>query len=145
MFEPTRISNLQDLIEYGKNLNISHGKLHYQSTFDTSDSTIILNHISILDKYNDYLKKIIVNVTLTDDEYFKYRFQPKRLSYDIYGTTELWSLILKINNMVSAIQFTELKIKLFTQDIFDVINEILILEDSEIKANRQFVHQKIKK
>lgn len=141
MFEPTKVGTISDLISFGKSLNISHGKLHYQSLITDTSSTLIVNHISILDKYNDLLKKIIVDYTFTDEEYFKYRFQPKRLSYDKYGTTELWAAILKINNMVSVTQFTNIRVKLFTQDIFDVLNEILILEESEIKKNRAQVYK----
>jgi hypothetical protein len=83
-----------------------------------------------------------VSITFTDEEYMKYRFQPKRFCMDFYDTTELWSSILRINNMTSASQFVNQTIKAFTQDVFDVINEIMILEDERIRDNRLEIYGK---
>ena len=136
MLSIQKCNTITELIDYSKSLNISHSKIHIKSKFsDSSGNSIIMNYESLLNKYRDYLNKIIVTRTLTDAEYAKYKFQPKLMSYELYGTTELWSSLLSINNLTSASQFTMQKLKLFTYDIFDVINEILILEDDEIKSN----------
>jgi hypothetical protein len=137
LFTPFEMSNMESLIKAGKNLDISHEKIHFKAFFiDKENHKIIINYTSLIDKYYDFLKKIIVDYEMTDEEFIKYKFQPKRFCMDMYGTTELWSTLLRINNMVSAIQFTNKKIKAFTQDIFDVLNEILILEDDRLKSNR---------
>lgn len=137
MFTPFEMSNMENLIKAGKNLDISHEKLHLKAFFiDKEKKKIIINYTSLIDKYQDFMSKIIIDYEMTDEEFIKYKFQPKRFCMDMYGTTELWSTLLRINNMVSAIQFTNKKIKAFTQDIFDVLNEILILEDDRLKRNR---------
>lgn len=137
MFTPFEMSNMESLIKAGKNLDISHEKMHLKAFFiDKENNKIIINYTSLIDKYYDFIKKIIIDYEMTDEEFIKYKFQPKRFCMDMYGTTELWSTLLRINNMVSAIQFTNKKIKAFTQDIFDVLNEILILEDDRLKSNR---------
>jgi len=138
MLTITKCNTIQDLIEFGKTQDISHAKLHLKSSFiDNNNTRIIVNYTSLLDKYHDHLRKIISTVTLSEEEFAKYKFQPKRLSFEIYGTTELWSMILRINNLTSASQFTMKTLKLFTMDIFDVINEILILEDDALKLNNR--------
>lgn len=137
MFTPFEMSNMETLIKAGKNLDISHEKIHLKAFFtDKGNKKIIINYTSLIDKYQDFMSKIIIDYEMTDEEFIKYKFQPKKFCMDMYGTTELWSTLLRINNMVSALQFTNKKIKAFTQDIFDVLNEILILEDDKLKSNR---------
>lgn len=136
MISLQKCNTITELVDYSKSIAISHSKMHIKSKIsDSSGNNIIMNYESLLNKYRDYLQKIIITRTLTDIEYAKYKFQPKLMSFELYGTTELWSSILSINNLTSASEFTLQKVKLFTYDIFDVINEILILEDDEIKAN----------
>jgi len=130
-------NTIDQLIEYGKKLDISHDKLHIkQSIKDPNGNIIIINYSSLIDKYYYFLEKIIKTVTLSDAEYQTYKFQPKMLSYKMYGTTELWSAILRINNLTSASEFKLKTLKLFTLDIFDMLNEILILEEDALKQNR---------
>lgn len=133
----TKCSSIEDMIEYGKMLEISHDKLHLKHKIIGSDGNpIIVNYSQLIDKYLDNLTPYIEEVTLSEEEYLKYKFQPKTLSLDIYNTTELWSLILKINNILSVSQFDIKTLKLFTMDIFRVLNEILILEEDNIKTNK---------
>ena len=133
----TKCSSIDDMIDYGKTLTISHDKLYLKNKIiDSEGNTTIFNYSSLLDKYIDNLKPYIVDITLTDEEYKKYMYQPKTLSFELYNTTELWSIILKINNILSISEFNLKKLKLFTMDIFKVINEILILEEENIKTNK---------
>lgn len=137
MFNAFQTADMETLIKAGQDLAISHSTLHYKATFKRADGDkVILNYSALIDRYYDYLQKIIVEIELTDEEIIKYRFQPKKLSFDFYGTTELWSSILRINNIASATQFTKQKVKMFTEDIFDVLNEIMILEEDAIEENK---------
>jgi hypothetical protein len=134
--------SMQGLIDYSKSLDISHAKLHFKTLIQSEQNKLIINTMSIIDKYYDVIKANTVDYQMTDAELIKYKFQPKYLSFDLYGTTELWSLILKVNNMLSATQFTRRNIKILTNNIFSVLNEILILEDKEIKENNLLVYRK---
>lgn len=130
------INTISDMVEYGKNLEISHAKLNIKAKVSNNiRDGIIVNFSSILLKYQDYLKDYIVDVIFNNEEYAKYKFQPKLLSQELYGTTEMWSSILMINNIYSCSEFNLKKLKLFRSDIFDFINEVLVLEDSAIKRN----------
>jgi len=137
MFNPFETSTVAGVAKAGKALELSHATLHLKSSFvDSEGNKVLINYHSLLDKYNDFLKKIIVPITFTEEEYLMYRFQPKRFCLEYYNTTELWSSILRINFMTSSAQFSNQTINAFTQDIFDVINEIMILEDANIKENK---------
>ena len=129
-------STIDDLIAYNKTLEISHNKLHLKASFtDNYDNKIIFNYTSLIEKYRYFLQSKIKLIELTDNEYLKYKFKPKMLSADFYGTTELWSSIMRINNLMSITEFTLKKLKLFTSDIMTVLNEILIIEEKNIKEN----------
>lgn len=140
-YDTTQASTIQRLVDYGNGLDISHGKLHTKATFtDSSGDKIIINYMSILDKYRDLINLHTTRVNFTEAEQMKYRYQPKRLSMDLYQTPELWSSILQINNIISTAEFTPKSLLVFTPDIFDVLNEILILEDTYIKENNAQVY-----
>lgn len=134
----TKCSTIEEIIKYGNSLPISHDKIHLKSSLiDGTGKQIIVNYSSFINKYIDFLQSIIVEINLSDEEFEKYKFQPKLLSFELYGTTELWSSILTLNNLSSATEFTKKKVKLFTKDIFRFLNEILILEDENIKENKK--------
>lgn len=57
----------------------------------------------------DYFPELLAlskRVVLSADEIVKYRYKPKLLSYDIYNTTELYYLILRLNNLYNIKDFT---------------------------------------
>ena len=130
-------NTLSDFEDYEEALKISHSGLHLQSAVlnKTNDKRVIFNHISLMNKYFYQVMEHTRKITLSNEEYMKYIYQPKRYCFDKYGTTELWSLLLKINHMGSCIEFNNKKIRVFTSDIFTVLNEILILEKEEIDRN----------
>ena len=57
---------------------------------------------------NDYLwefKRYAKTVVLTSDEVLNYRYNPKKLAFDIYGSTRLYYIILLMNDMCDVHQF----------------------------------------
>lgn len=124
-------STLTELIEYSKDLIISHRKLNIGAElYDTSSNTSIqIPFNPIINKYKDYFDKIVISVPLTEDEQREYRFSPKKISYEMYGTVEYWSMILYINNCHSLLEFEPTVLKVLDPDeIRELVNEILILE-----------------
>ena len=89
---------------------------------------MIVNFTNLVNKYMPEIRGLKLKVTLSNDEYAKYKFNPKLLSYDIYGTTELWFLILEANELHSVTQFDSKTIYLFRTDIVDKLARILNLE-----------------
>ena len=132
-------TTIQSLSEYEDQLNISYNKLFLKSLVNSEDNVLIVNSTSLANKYYDYIQNGIISLELTDKEYMQYRFQPKMFCNDIYGTTELWGLLLKINNFNSIAEFNRKKIKVFGNNIFNVLNEILINEKENILKNNESV------
>lgn len=132
------ITHLTDFASYGNKLDISHAKLHLKSKLETdSVNSIIVNSTSLPNKYWDYIKAQTYKTTLTDEQYLAYRYQPKMYCYDKFGTTELWSLLLKVNNMTCVTDFNTHTFLTFHDSIFTILNEILILEDTDIAINSE--------
>lgn len=128
-------TNISSLIDYENQLKLSHNKLFLKSLIKSNGNNLIVNSTSLPNMYYDYILNSTYTLTLTNSEYMKYRYQPKLFCHDVYGTTELWSLLLKINNFSSISEFNSKKIKVFDVDIFNILNEILINEESRILEN----------
>ena len=67
---------------------------------------------NVVSDYMNELKEMSHSVTLTDTEYYTYRFKPKLLAKFLYGNTELYFIILWLNDMWSVKDFNLRTIKL---------------------------------
>lgn len=138
-------NTIDDCIEYGKSLEFAHSKLFERVTISTDDNNLIIaNYTSILTRYMDYIKETLVEYTFTDEEFLTYQYKPKMFCYHVYGTMELWSLLLRVNNMISIMDFKEKTIKIFnSQVIFELLNEIMNLEREDMESNNLEIEKKI--
>ncbi len=133
-----RCTKISDFKKYSESLDISHANMHLKSKIKSEDNKkeLIVNTTSFYNKYYWPIYNISFIRTFTDSEYLKYKLQPKLYCYEEFGTTELWSLILKVNNMTSTTQFNIKKIRTFNkEEIFKILNEIRILEQKNIDDN----------
>ena len=124
-------AKIQDLINSVKGVEISYRNLHCSIMIRNNDEIIKLPFSSVIKKYMDFLEPTAVECTFNDGEKKKYRFAPKKISAELYGTTEFWSAILELNNMVSIIDFDTVNktVKVFEpKEFMSRLNEILILE-----------------
>lgn len=141
----SRCNRIEDCIEYGKDLKMSHSKFYEKALIETKDKKLIVApYTSILSHYRDYIEACTYTYTFTDEEFVKYCYKPKMYCYEEFGNMELWSLLLKVNNMISIMDFNKRTIKTFHEEaILEVLNEIIILEKSRIEKNEMEVEQKI--
>ncbi len=102
---------------------------------------LIVNDRSLLSKYLPELESSKVKVQLSNSEYRKYRFNPKRLSYDLYGTTELWFLILDANELHSITQFDLQVVSLYDTSILSKMSRIFNLEKEIREQNDEEVNK----
>jgi len=137
-------STIRDTIELGKELEITSNTLHYKKVITNSNNeNFIFSISSIFDKYYELMKERTMIIELTDDEYRKYIYKPKLLSLDLYGTTELDFLLLRLNNMTSCIYFNKQTFKVFDKDITTLLNEIMIHEYDNYIDNEVSIINKI--
>ena len=102
---------------------------------------IVVNGNIISDKYASELEENKRTITLNTKEYYKYRYNPKLLSYDIYGTTELWFFILMANELYTAIEFNLHKLVLFDSAIITKLNRMIELDSEFLEINSMEVKE----
>ena len=137
-------SKIKDTIEVGKELQITANTLHYKNVISNSNNELFVFSIrSIFDKYYELMKEKSVIIELTDEEYRTYMYKPKLLSLDLYGTTELDFLLLRLNNMVSCIYFNKQTLKELDKNIVSLLNEIMVHEHDNYIDNEVTIINKI--
>lgn len=127
------MSSISTIITLSANVQLSHSKLSYKSSFKKANGDVIVtNYGTVVDRYLPILKKYTVDWTMSPEEMMAYAYQPKKLSMFLYGTTEMWSSIMNLNNIYNIAQFNKQTIKVFSEDVFPIIEEILIRERGEL-------------
>lgn len=138
--EPT----IKEFIQQYFSEDILSSKFFLKQVFETNNGKkMLVNASDLVIKYLPELEVMKVKVTMSDEEYAKYKYNPKYLSYDIYGTTELWFLILEANEMHSAMQFNFQTIYLYTSDIVEKMGRILNLENIPIAYNEEEISESL--
>jgi hypothetical protein len=125
-------ATITEQVEDIKDCDISYRNLHPVAWMinEETDHTIQFPFSSIINKYRHDLSAILCAVRLTEDEQIKYWYKPKTFSEDMYGTTELWDVILILNNAKSIIDFTPSVVKLYDPNkLKTYLNEIMIIEE----------------
>ena len=90
---------------------------------------------NVVSDYMNELKKMSHPVTLSETEYYTYRFKPKLLAKYLYGNTELYFIILWLNDMWSVKDFNLRTIKLIKNtELSEALSKINASEKSFVKA-----------
>lgn len=145
MISPFESSSVKALVVAGKQLEINNNKLHYQAVVSSDTNkqdSFIMNTESIIERYYDLISPLIEEMVFDEVQTERYRCQPRRLSMDLYGTTDLWALLLRINNKMSMLDFTDSTVKVFSYDILSFIREVTIMDEHVIRDNRLDVYKK---
>ena len=122
-------TTIRDYISSYEDEELVSSAFFLKQVFTTNSNTkMLVNFNSLVLKYLPEMQEIKIKITLSNEEYAKYRHNPKYLSNDIYGTTELWFLILEANELHSIRQFDSKTIYLYRTDIVEKMVRILNLE-----------------
>ena len=105
---PKDTYTVQDFISAGKTIQFSYSKFSYIE----SANGVKLPIYNVINDYLEELKNIAIQVVLTEKDSLRYMYKPKLLAHDAYGNPELDFIILAINNICNAKEFTTRKIKL---------------------------------
>lgn len=124
---------VEDLVKLGPIDDVTYTKF----SLLTNLSNIQIPSQNIIFDYMDEMEKLAVNVYLTETEYQRYKYKPKLLSYDIYGTTEAYFVIMALNNIIDVRDFTMKKLKMLKRDALDfVLGSIYTANENLINQNR---------
>lgn len=132
-FIPYTKTTIDSVISSGKSLGLSENAIAFKTIIDDE---IAIPYYNIITKYKDAINKYIETVTLDEEEFFQYKCKPNYYCFKTYGTPELASSLLYINNMDSSTKFKNTTFKRFNKDILKVINELVTLTIKDIKKNR---------
>lgn len=127
-----QVSTIQGAIAYGMAQDVRYGTYHEMTLIQNEQTGEIIRvpAMSLMNKYRHFLQEIVtVKFKMSDEEFRKYKYAPKRLSFDLYGTTEYWSALLELNNCLSISDFNKQWIKAYDpKRLPSYVNEILIKE-----------------
>ena len=100
----TETHTLKEFIDTGNAAsdNSDYKSISYYETRDGFEFVVK----NLLDDYLTDLKEQCILIELTPQEVNKYKYNPKMLSYKIYGSTKLFYTILRLNNICSTHEFT---------------------------------------
>ncbi|WPH64364.1 baseplate wedge [Staphylococcus phage vB_StaM_PB50] len=79
----------------------------------------------LLKKYENVLKADLIDYELDK----AYHYKPEYLSNELYGTTDLWYLLLFVNDMQTVDQFNTDTVKVFTETVINDLNKIINSEN----------------
>jgi hypothetical protein len=129
-----RTANMADFVEK----SLSNGIEFQNSSYYTVIDGIIEEDYNIFrDRYYaeilSYTELRAFNETEFDQ---KYKFRPKRLSNDLYGSIDYWYLLLLVNDMSNPMDFKKRLIRVFTSSGIDRLRDILKKEEEDILKNK---------
>lgn len=133
---------VEDFIELGKDIDdIQYSKYAiFSKPSNDLENPIIYPENNIIYDYEEEFKKLAVQVEMTDTEFLKYKYKPKLLSYDLYGSTELYFAILFLNGTCNIKDFNRQNVKLIKKsDMIELLEAIYNAESSYISSNRTAV------
>lgn len=104
-----------------------------------TDPTMIYSIDNVIYDYLEEMKLYRKLVTVSDQEKIKYKYKPKLLSFDIYGSTEAYFILLAMNGMCNIKEFDLLDNTFWAlspTDMVTFLNTISKAESEYITLNR---------
>lgn len=114
---------LDDFVSASPSSQLSYYKLSLLEL--DSAHNIEYDVYNILSDYLPELRDKSVRITLTDEEYYTYRFRPKLLADYLYGNGELYFIILWLNDMWNVKDFDKKNINIIKRtDLSSLLSKI---------------------
>lgn len=133
---------IDQFIQTEQNKSVRYPNYYYQKVISEDDLHVIMNYQSIMDRYAQYIRDYITEIELSQEEMRKYRYNPKRLSFNLYGTTSYWWSIIFANQIHSLTEFDFSRdnvIKVFTREGISAFSTVLSVDKTFISENQSEV------
>jgi hypothetical protein len=115
------------------------------SHYTLVDGVIMEDFNIFRDRYYDLIMhKYTKDRILSEDEFKKYRYRPKRLSNDLYGSIDYWYILLMINKMTTSMEFVKKRIKILTMGGIAYCKTVFMKEELDINANKKKIAEQLK-
>lgn len=137
-------STIRDIIDYGLEEKMTVRELSLKETVTNSAGELfVVNLFNLFEKYYELLLDNTVIAALSEEEYKKYRFNPRLLSQDLYGTRELHFMLLRLNYVYSVTEFDFTEVRVFKSNITSLLNEIMVLESENYIDNEVSIIKRV--
>lgn len=129
------VITLEEFADSKSSNDISYYSMSLLEKTTDGGQTIEHSVFNVVSDYVNEMKAMTKVVELSDKEYQKYRFRPKMLANYLYGNTELYFIILWLNDMWSVKDFDCRKVNLISsKDLSDVLSKINASEKKFIRS-----------
>lgn len=140
--KPEDCYTLEDFISFKGQNDMTYYNLSILAK-SIADDGIMYSKDNIIYKYLDILKGKCKTVVLSDKEFQKFQFKPKQLAYRLYGSSELYFVLMAVNGICDIKDFNKKKIKALTPyDLNNLLKSIYSAEIDYIELNRKSVGEK---
>lgn len=130
-------TDMDAVIARGKSMDYRNDDIFLKSIINTGSDNIVINAEYLLDNHIDtFINKYCEEYTLTYEEFSHFKYNPKLMSSNYYGTPEFWSIILRVNGMTSILDFNKRTILILKRSFKKSIEELLNLEKTTIGRNK---------
>ena len=138
---PADTYTIQSFISVGKSNDVSY---YYSSILETlgDNNDVYISAHNIFHDYKQELLEQSVFVTLTDSEYYDYMYQPRQLAYNLYGYTDLYFVLMILNDICDIKDFNFKKVRVLHPDSIDILGRIINAEENYINKNRIYIKNK---
>ena len=134
---PEKTATIEEFIDMKETDDITYSQFSILVKCIGENSVVQYAQDNIIYDYLNELNESAVEYEMTDDEFVKYRYKPKLLAYDLYGSTEMYFVIMALNGMCNIKDFNKRKLKLlYRSRLLELLNEIYSAESEYIKYNR---------
>ncbi len=131
---PKDAYTVEKLISAGKNVILSYNNFSILEKIND----MLLPTNNIIYDYMDELRDYIVTVTLSDLERIKYKYKPKLLAFDVYGSTDLYFVIMTLNGIIDIRDFDLEKVNMFKKEHMNTLMGFIYNAEKEtITINRE--------
>jgi len=124
--ETHNIASIPEFIKAG--INNSYTLHNTNIHFYTDDGYNLAFENVFRNKYRSIIMSNLLKLTFTDEEFNKYKYRPKLLSLDLYDTTDLWHILIWINDFESIADFNKKTIKILNPEALTILNHIVEME-----------------
>ena len=133
---PDETYTLEEFVESGVDDLITYNNFSLLESI----SGIEIPTENLIFDYMSEMNRASVNVLLTEAELQKYKYKPKLLAFDVYGTTECYFIIMALNNIVDVRDFTLKRLKMIEPSVLDeLMGYIYEANINLIDANREML------
>lgn len=126
---PANTTTIEEFVKSGKSVSLSYKSFSFLETMSNNTQVSVLD---VLHDYMDELRNASILVKLSEAEYRKYMYKPKLLCYDIYGSPELYFVILLINDMADVKEFNKRTFRMLSKNAMSLFTSAIY--NAEYKA-----------